>query len=146
MSRSAGSSDGADDSRSTAPDRAPGEVSKWEWLAGAVGLVLLLAVVSFILRAAMQPATPPLVIVAVDSITSSGGTYLVHFTARNDGRTAAASVTVEGELRSGSGTPTRSEVTLEFVPASSSRSGGLYFRDDPRRGQLVLRPLGYADP
>lgn len=127
-------------------DRAAGEISKWEWVAGAIGLLLVLASVGYMIRAALESPTPPRVVVAVDSVSTRGGTYLVHFTARNEGRTTAAQVTVEGELRTGSGEPVRSSTTLDFVPAASRRSGGLYFREDPRGGQLVVRALGYGDP
>lgn len=123
-----------------------GEISKWEWVAGAIGLVMVLASVGYLARAALQPATPPRVAIVVDSVSAGGGMHVVHFTALNEGRATAASVTVEGELSTGSGTPVRSTTTVDFVPAGSSRSGGLYFRDDPRRGQLVVRALGYAEP
>lgn len=126
--------------------RATGEISKWEWVAGAIGLVLVLASVGYLARAALQPATPPRVVVVVDSVASGTGMHLVHFTARNEGRATAASVTVEGELSTGTGEPVLSTTDIDFVPAGSSRSGGLYFRDDPRRGQLVVRALGYTEP
>ena len=123
-----------------------GEISKWEWLAGAIGLVLVLAAVGYMVRAALQPSTPPRVVVEMDSVTVGGGGYLVHFTARNEGRTTAASVTIEGEVRDGSGAMVLSTATLDFVPAGSSRSGGLYFTSDPRGEGLELRAAGYADP
>ena len=123
-----------------------GEISKWEWLAGAIGLVLVLAAVGYMVRAALQPSTPPRVVVEMDSVTVGGGGYLVHFTARNEGRTTAASVTIEGEVRDGSGAMVLSTATLDFVPAGSTRSGGRYSTRDPRGGGLELRAAGYADP
>lgn len=138
-----GNSTNGDRGRGRAP---AGEVSRWEWVAGAIGLALVLAAVGYMVRAAMQPATPPRVAVTSDSVTAGHGGYLVHFTARNEGRTTAAGVTIEGELREATGTATRSSTTLDFVPAASSRSGGLYFQRDPRGAALVLRASGYADP
>ena len=127
-------------------DRPGGEISKWEWVAGAIGLVLVLAAVGYMVRTASQPVTPPRVAVAMDSITASGSGYLVHFTARNDGRSTGANVTIEGELSAGAGSTVVSTTTLDFVPGGSSRSGGLYFGSDPRGGALELRAAGYTDP
>jgi uncharacterized protein (TIGR02588 family) len=143
---SAATGGGARDGKSTRTQQPVGEISKWEWVAGAIGLVLVLAAVGFMARAASQPATPPRLVIAADSVTASGDGYLVHFTARNEGRATAASVTVEGELRAAAGAAVRSTTTLDFVPAGSMRRGGLYFASDPRLGALELRAGGYAEP
>jgi uncharacterized protein (TIGR02588 family) len=40
----------------------------------------------------------------------------------------------------------RSEATIDFVPARSSRHGGLVFKNDPRRYRMEVRPVGFDRP
>ena len=70
----------------------------------------------------------------------------MQFRAFNQGGSAAAELTIEGELISPDGSAETSEAVLDYVPARSSREGGLWFSGDPRAGQLTLRATGYADP
>lgn len=38
------------------------------------------------------------------------------------------------------------EATVDYVPSSSERRGGLVFTRDPRRHELTLRVKGWAEP
>ena len=72
--------------------------------------------------------------------------YLVQFRAFNQGGAAAAELMIEGEATGPDGSTEASEAVLDYVPARSSREGGLWFSGDPRAGQLTLRATGYAEP
>ncbi len=50
---------------------------------------------------------------------------------------------IVGRLRLAEGEQT-SEVTLDYVPATSHRRGGLFFTEDPRRYPLSIREEGYS--
>jgi uncharacterized protein (TIGR02588 family) len=133
------------ESRPVLPGAPP--ITGWEWLVAALGLVLVLTTVTYLLVQAMRgPAVPPDVVVRVDSIapTSAGG-YLVQFRAANAGDETAAGLTVVGELRDASGVET-SRTPLDYLPGHSERGGGLFFRRDPRRATVRLWAEGYQEP
>ena len=122
-------------------------ISRWEWVAGAIGSVLVAAALWVLVSDALAPATPPDLRITVSSITPAGATrHRVAFTARNLGSEAAAEVVVEGTLVRAAGDTLRATVTLDYVPGRSRRSGGLFFDADPRAGELSLRAVGYAEP
>jgi uncharacterized protein (TIGR02588 family) len=115
-----------------------------EWAAAAVGCLLVLGAIAFFVRGALSgPASPPDLVVAVDSVTRTSAGWLVHFSAENRGTGTAAEVEIEG--RSG-GTET-SRATLDYVPGGSTRRGGLLFTADPQAaGAPRLRATGYRVP
>lgn len=123
-----------------------GVASPIEWMVAAVSALLVLGAAAFLLRSGAQAPSPPRITLRVDSVVRVGDRYLVEFRARNDGRTTASGLTVEGEVRSAGNTVERSQVTLDYVPAGGSQRGGLYFGTDPRRGHMRLRPMGYERP
>ena len=53
---------------------------------------------------------------------------------------------IEGELVAPGAQAETAEAVFDYVPAHSTRKGGLYFKDDPRTGQLTLTAKGYIDP
>jgi uncharacterized protein (TIGR02588 family) len=109
--------------------------------------VLTIALLGFIGWNAIQQQQEhaPEISVRVESIAESGNGWLVRFAVRNAAPSTAAGVRIEGELRRGGKTET-SAVTLDYVPGGSELKGGLMFAHDPRRGRLLLRPLGYVEP
>ena len=121
--------------------------SPWEWVVAALSAVLVLGAIGFMLHEALsEPSSPPSIEIAVDTIIATRNGYIVEFRATNRGTTTAAGMTVEGELRSDTGSVEKSEVTVQYVPAEASRQGGLFFSRDPQRYQLEIRPKGYARP
>jgi uncharacterized protein (TIGR02588 family) len=58
----------------------------------------------------------------------------------------AEGVVVEGELTIEDGQKEVSHTEIDYVPAHAERRGGLFFSQDPRRGELRLRVLGYEEP
>jgi len=123
------------------------EIPIWEWMVAALGLLLVLASMGFMLhRALLGDESAPEFSFHIDSVSPRRDGFLLFFGAENNGGTIASSVLVEGELDVGSGAPERSTVTLDFVSSHSLRSGGLFFRSDPRRFPVRLRAVSYANP
>lgn len=118
-----------------------------EWIAAAIGLVVLIGVIGFVGAEAFRPDTsPPQVVVERLGVEQTEAGYLVKVRATNRGGSAAAQVVVEGELEPGAGEPQTAEATFDFIADHSSREGGLFFESDPGQGRLTLRAKGYAAP
>jgi uncharacterized protein (TIGR02588 family) len=118
-----------------------------EWIAGGIGLLLLLLVFGVIGREALfGDRSPPAVLVERVSAEAVPGGYLVRIRVRNEGGSSAAQVVVEGELTRPGAEPETGEATFDYVPQGSSREGGLFFTSDPADGQLALRAKGYVEP
>ena len=113
-----------------------------EWIASAVGLVLILCVVAVIARDAFNGSAgmAPDVTVTATRIRPSGTGFLVEFEARNLSPVTAAQLTIEGKLPDGE----TSNATIDYVPGRSVRRGGLFFSTEPNG--VELRALGYQDP
>lgn len=123
------------------------EISRWEWLTAAVGLLLVVGTIGFMsYEAATGGDSPPVIEVAVDSVRRVPGGHVVHFTARNLGDRAGAQVVVEGRVAREGGEPATSQTTLDYVPGQSERGGGLFFPVEPAADRLTLQALGYVRP
>jgi uncharacterized protein (TIGR02588 family) len=120
-------------------------ISRWEWVAGAIGLVLVLVALVVLVREALAPASPPDLSVRTDSVRAGRDVYVVHFTVANDGRSPAMEVEVEGRLVDGADTLTAA-ASIRYVPGNSRRGGGLLFPVDPASRQLHVRAVGYEEP
>ena len=122
------------------------EIPITEWIIGALGALLTLAAIAYLVHEAWRgDRSPPEIAVSVSAIESIRTGYRVRLQARNEGGEAAARVRVEGRLTSGGESETV-ETELDYLPAHSERTAGLFFRRDPREGQLELRATSYEDP
>jgi len=118
-----------------------------EWAAGALGLVITLALIGFVGWQAFQDnGEPPRVEVRVTNIIANGDTYLVQIAAANVSSQTVAGLVVDGTLTPRTGRMERSSVTFDYVPANSEVEGGLFFASDPATGELRVRPKGYRQP
>jgi uncharacterized protein (TIGR02588 family) len=112
-----------------------------------VGLVLLAGFIGFLVREALVAGEAPgPVAVVATRVRPLGAGFLVEFEARNGGDATYAELEVEGRLRSPGGAEERASATLDYLPGRSRREGGLFFRADPSRGDLVLAPKGFRRP
>jgi uncharacterized protein (TIGR02588 family) len=113
-----------------------------EWIASAVGLVLVLGVAGVIARDAFNGSggMTPDIEVSMLRAQPAGSGWVVEFEARNVSPVTAAQVTIEGRLADGE----TSTATIDYVPGRSARRGGLFFSREPRGAEL--RALGYQDP
>ena len=120
-----------------------------ERVVGALGLLMLLAVLGLLLHQGLvQQDMPPDIAVEAEAVTPlpSGNGFLVAVAARNTGGHTATAVQILGELREGDRVVESSLFQLDYVPDHSERRGGLFFRHDPRALRLELRATGYAEP
>ena len=124
-----------------------GGIPPLEWAIAILGLVLVLGTIGFLLyEAAIGDDSPPEFSFAVNRVSASGSGYLVEFNVVNHGGSTAARLTVQGELRSGEESVEMSQTEIDYVPADSERSGGLFFTANPNDNSLVLRALGFQKP
>jgi uncharacterized protein (TIGR02588 family) len=118
-----------------------------EWIAAAIGLVLLLSSVGYLLYDAFKgEERPPSPLVRVVAVEPQAGRYLVRLRVFNESKATASALRVEGELKRGNEVVERSEMEFQHVPGRSSREGGLFFSQDPRTLQLVLSARSYQVP
>jgi uncharacterized protein (TIGR02588 family) len=125
----------------------PQSSSPAEWVVAALGSLIVIATVSYLLYSEFTGGpSHPMISVIEQAVEYPGREYLVRFWVRNSGGTTAAHVHVKGELLEGDKTLESSEVTFDYVPAFSSRIGDLFFTHDPSKAQLQLRPVSFREP
>ncbi len=118
-----------------------------EWIAAAVGLVLILAVLGVIAAEVLRgDQSEPRFEVRTLAVEPAGDGYRVHIAVTNRGDKPAAAVVVAGVLTGPGGETETAEATFDFLADHSRREGGLFFQNDPRRGALDLRAISYVDP
>jgi uncharacterized protein (TIGR02588 family) len=131
------------------PNAAPQETPFWEKAVGVAGLLVVLGVVGFLLYEALQPQTAADIVAEVKAVIPQAGGYLVDFDAANHGRQTAASVTIEGALYDPAHPEEpveTAEVTFDYIPDQSERTGSFVFEHDPRKYEVRLQVKGFMDP
>ena len=124
------------------------EIPAAEWIVAALGaLIVVAALATLVVDVVSNDKSAPRITIAVDSVVPSGGAHLVAVSAHNRGGGTAAELKVEATLVDEDGSPVeRSEASLDYLPQRSVRRLGLYFRGDPRRYRIDVRPVGYQEP
>jgi uncharacterized protein (TIGR02588 family) len=118
-----------------------------EWMVAGLGVVLVGGAIAFLVyHSSTRGQTLPDIRAVAERVLELDHGYVVQFRVLNDGGSAAAEVTIEGELVGPEGTIERGEAVLDYLPPRSDREGGLLFTRDPRGGELRLRATGYARP
>lgn len=120
------------------------EVSKFEWLTGALGALIFVFLIGHFAREAGRSRTPPSIEVRIDSVTRSPAGVAAHFSARNGGGVSATEVHLEASAEAPGGAVT-SRATIPFLAAGSSQSGAFLFDRDPGPG-LRARAVSYQSP
>ena len=123
------------------------DIPRFEWIFAAIGFTLVAGTIAFIAwEGYTDEGSPPQMTFQVQSVVEVPEGWLVELRAMNRGDKTAADVLVEGELHGPSGSVETSETSFQYLPPRSSRSGGLYFRNDPRKLELSIRAKGYESP
>jgi len=118
-----------------------------EWTVFAVGLVLVLATLSFLVRESIVgDAGPPEVIARLGEARPSKGGHLIPVEVANIGQTTAEDVLVPIYLDLPDGRREEAELNIAFLPRDSKRNGWVSFRADPRRGTLRLGAIAFEVP
>jgi len=128
-------------------ERKHNATSTWEWVVAAVGLLLVVGSIAFMIYEGIWgDHSPPAVRIQLDSIAETENGYLVRFRASNSGGSTAEGLTIEGQLSRDDQNIETGETTLDYLPSHSERKGGLFFKQDPRQFELKMRALGYEEP
>ncbi len=118
-----------------------------EKFVGFSGLLLVVCLLLYLCwQAFMGEQLPPDISVEVKEIQQNRDDHLLIYQASNRGTQAAADVRVVGQLLRDGELVEESEVTLDYVAGRSDREGGLFFDNDPRQLEIILRASGYTTP
>jgi uncharacterized protein (TIGR02588 family) len=118
-----------------------------EWVAAALGLLLTLGVIGYLVYQGLNDRhAPPNLSVIAAAPTAVDGGFLVPLTVRNRSPATAGSVEVRGALEAGGVTVEERRVTFAYVPGQGETIGGLIFRHDPRGYRLQVEAEGYEKP
>lgn len=117
-----------------------------EWIVSAIGLLLVGATVGYMGYAALTlEDSPPDIQVEVLSVQPLRHGYLARFRATNHGGQPANEVTIQGEHGEGENRE-ESQAVVDFLPAGSEKSGGLFFSRQPLPDGVTVRATGYQEP
>jgi len=123
------------------------DIPPLEWAVAAVGLLLVGATVVLLLfQASTNGGSAPDISLRVESVVVLKNGYLARVKEVNVGGATAAEVMVEGELVDASGVAEKSEMSFQYLPPHSARTGGLFFTRDPRKYTVRLTAKGYEAP
>lgn len=118
-----------------------------EWLVAAVGLIMVISTVGYMLYHGMVgDSSPPDVVVRVEAIVAVHSGHLVTIRLTNHGGATAQGVVVEGALWNGTEHVETSHTEIDYAAAHSEAQAGLFFTHDPRQFELRVRALGYEIP
>lgn len=119
-----------------------------EWSVFAFGLVLVACVVGYLVYEGVTlGGASPQIEVRLGTPEQRGQDFLVPVVVENKGDETAGGLMIEVTLESeGAGEPERGEFGVALLPRRSTREGWVAFRQDPRRGGLKARVLGYEKP
>jgi uncharacterized protein (TIGR02588 family) len=118
-----------------------------EWVVFAVGLVLVLGTLGYLVRESIaSDGGPPEVLARLGAPRPSASGYLVPVEVTNVGQTTAEDVRVPILLELPGGEREEAELGIAFLPRNSKRDGWVSFREDPRRGTLSLGAIAFEVP
>ena len=118
-----------------------------EWVFAVIGLILVVGVIGFLIyEIATDQGKPPDLSVKIEEIIPNSNGFLVKFALENTGDETAADVTVEGEIKKGTESLEKGDVTVDYVPSHSEKKGGMFFTEDPRSNEFKIRAKGFNEP
>ncbi len=118
-----------------------------EWTVFAVGLVLVLATLGYLIRESIVTDDgPPDVAVALGPPRPSRHGYLLPVEVTNTGSSTAEDVRVPIFLELPGGGREEAELDIAFLPPDSKRKGWVSFRTDPGQGTLGVGAIAFEAP
>lgn len=118
-----------------------------EWIAAAIGLVVVLATLACLAWLAIDERDGTVQpVVHVGAIERQGDRHHVRLQVENVGAAGAAALRVKARLRRGDSVVEEAEVEFDHVPARSSRKAGVFFHEDPRGLGLEVSVESYREP
>jgi uncharacterized protein (TIGR02588 family) len=123
------------------------DTPRLEWLLGILGLALLVAGICYLTYQGLtNPSKPGAVVVTVLDVHPVGGAHVVKFSVRNDGGENLSHLHLIARLSDGDKEIESAQAFIDYLPARSEQRGGVYLRQDPRRYELRIDPMGYMEP
>lgn len=107
----------------------------------------ILAILGYLAWQGLRPSQPPLFQIDTGKSRQVGNRFQLPVHVRNVGDEAAQSVHVVVEMENPSTTePEKGEITIDWIPGQSVRSGFVIFTEDPARGKLTATVDGFQLP
>ncbi|HSH40385.1 MAG TPA: hypothetical protein VK993_16550 [Chthoniobacterales bacterium] len=117
-----------------------------EWSVFAASTALIVALIGFLIYESLTIGNaPPDIQLEVGTPEQRSGYFAVSINATNKGDHTAEGVHIEVVLR-GAGKEETGDFEIAFLPRRGSREAWVTFKDDPRKGSLEARVLGYEKP
>jgi uncharacterized protein (TIGR02588 family) len=118
-----------------------------EWIAAGIGGLLFTIMIAYMIVAGMddKDGVPSIEIVSATPVRQ-GSAFIIKFEARNIGNQTASGLVVKATLSRGETEIETAEATIDYLPTGSTRSGGFFFKHDPKDYVLDVIPVSYADP
>lgn len=136
-----------DDRAQPAKKARPPEIPALEWVISGIGLVIVAAAIGVLLYEAIAgDKSPPDVKLNVQSIAQRESGFLVKVRAENIGGEPAAQVDVSAELVEQGKVVETNGTQFDHLPPRSEKEAGVFFKRDPRQGEIRLRAHGYQEP
>jgi uncharacterized protein (TIGR02588 family) len=118
-----------------------------EWIAAACGAAVLIVMVGYMIYAGSRELDgPPEVKFITAAPIQQGDSFLLPFTATNAGNTTATNLTIQARLIDGATELEVREITIDYLPIQSNRSGAFYFTHNPAAYKISIVASSYLDP
>lgn len=117
-----------------------------EWAVFGIAAVLIALVLAFLgYEAALIGDALPDIQLQIGKAEARSGYFAVPIELMNKGDQTAEAVHIEVTLRVG-GTEEKSDIEIQFLPRRGQREAWVTFKNDPSKGSLEGRVLGYEKP
>jgi uncharacterized protein (TIGR02588 family) len=119
-----------------------------EWLISSTGTVVFLLTLLFVLyNALFGNGSPPDIKLKIIWVQQNGADYLITIEVANKGDATVEGLEVEATLVDENNSEVeKGTTTFDYVPGRSGRKGGIFFRNNPDKYKIELRPLGFEEP
>jgi uncharacterized protein (TIGR02588 family) len=114
-----------------------------EWVAVAVSALAIATLVALLVYDGTTRRGEPELVIVLEAPIESERRFVVPLLVENHGGVAAGSVEIEVALTANGRELETGAVTLDFVPAGSEVEAAVVFTEDPARGRLEARVLGF---
>ncbi len=119
-----------------------------EWSVFAVGLVLVLGTLGYLVYDALTMGSePPVIEIRLEPTVERAGNYIIPVSIKNNGDQTAEGIHIEVQLIQQGRELERSEFVVAFLPRQATREGWVTFKTNPATAeQITARVLGYEKP
>lgn len=118
-----------------------------EWLAAAIGAILFIVMIGYMTYIGFGAVDgSPKIELTTEAPVRQANVFHVGFVANNSGEATATNLVVRAVLTESDTEVESREVTIDYLPMQSARSGGFFFEHDPAKYKLMVTATAYLDP